>query len=251
MGRSAKRELEALAKRVVSCEKCPRLRAYCAEVGRKKRRAYMDWEYWTRPLPGFGDPSARLLVVGLAPAANGGTRTGRVFCGDSSGDWLIRALFDTGFANQPISVSRDDGLVLRDTFITAVVRCAPPENKPSVQEVSNCLPYLGAELKALVNLKAILVLGKVAMDGLVKSLRNEYGLELRPRPEFVHGATYDLGEGLPRLYVSYHPSRRNTQTKMMSWGKWIRTFRRIRDDLGEAGVPPPKRVFLDAPPGRS
>jgi len=197
----------------------------------------MDWDYWSRPLPGFGDPSAELLVVGLAPAANGGTRTGRVFCGDSSGDWLTRALYETGFASQPTSVSRDDGLALKGAYVTAVVRCAPPENKPSRQEMANCLPYLAEELVALTQLRAILVLGQVALGGTVQVLRSEFGLDLKPAPKFVHGASYELGTRGIRLYVSYHPSRRNTQTKMMTWPMWIRSFRTIRRVLEpRAGV---------------
>lgn len=231
---SGEDELDSLARRVVDCQKCSRLREYCEHIGRKKRRAFIDWDYWCRPLPGFGDPTARLLVVGLAPAANGGTRTGRMFCGDSSGDWLIKALHETGFANQPVSVSRDDGLILTDAYLTAVVRCAPPGNKPSRQEVENCIPYLGDELRLLGDVKVVLALGQIALNGLVQVLRSEFGVNPKPVPRFRHGASYDLGGRSPRLYVSYHPSRRNTQTKMLTWPMWIRTFRRIRRELGES-----------------
>jgi len=226
--------LDALALEVTKCEKCPRLREYCALIGTKKRKAFLNWEYWKKPLPGFGDPKAKLLVVGLAPAANGGTRTGRFFCGDSSGDWLIRALYKTGFANQPTSTSIEDGLVLTGAYLTAIVRCAPPENKPAKDEITNCMPYLEEELRILRDVKIVLVLGQVAFRGFIDTLRGEFGLHSSSEARFRHGAIYDLGKGFPKLYVSYHPSRRNTQTKMLTWPMWIRTFQKIRHELMQA-----------------
>lgn len=216
---------------MVGCRRCPRLRKYCELVGTRKRRAYSNWNYWKKPLPGFGDPSAELMVVGLAPAANGGTRTGRMFCGDSSGDWLIKALYETGFANQPTSTSRDDGLTLKGAYVTAVARCAPPGNKPTQREIQNCLPYLCDELRALTDLKVVLALGEIALKGLVRVFRREFDLSLEPAPRFTHGASYCLGGGRPKLYVSYHPSRRNTQTGLLTWPMWIDTFHTIRGEL--------------------
>jgi len=223
-----------LADRVIGCHKCPRLTEYCKLVGERKRKAFADWDYWAKPLPGFGDPKAKFLIIGLAPAANGGTRTGRIFCGDSSGDWLVRALYQTGFANQPISTSRDDGLKLTGVYLAAVVRCAPPKNKPTPQEVRNCLPYLGEELRVLRDVKFVMVLGRIAFQGFIKVLREEYGRDLRPLPKFQHGAVYEIGGGLPKLYVSYHPSKRNTQTKLLTWSMWIRAFREVRSELKAA-----------------
>lgn len=229
--------LDSLDQRVINCHNCPRLRAYCELVGTRKRKAFLNWDYWKKPLPGFGDARARLLVIGLAPAANGGTRTGRMFCGDSSGDWLIRALYETGFANQPSSKSRNDGLILTGAYLTAVVRCAPPENKPTAEEIGNCLPYLGEELRILRDVKIVVTLGQTALQGFVQVLRSEFGLDLRPAPRFEHGAVYEIDRH-PRVYVSYHPSRRNTQTKLLTWPMWLRTFRKIRRELDtlESGV---------------
>jgi uracil-DNA glycosylase family 4 len=191
-------------------------------IGATKRKSFRDWDYWKKPLPGFGDREAKVLIIGLAPAANGGTRTGRLFCGDSSGDW---------FANQPTSVSKEDGLELSGVYLSAVVRCAPPENKPSKVEIANCLPYLVKELRYLRDLRVVLVLGGIAFDGFIQVLRTEFELPLVPKPKFKHGAIYNLGTRYPKLFVSYHPSRRNTQTGILSWPMWIRTFRKIRDEL--------------------
>ncbi|MEM2906267.1 MAG: uracil-DNA glycosylase [Candidatus Bathyarchaeia archaeon] len=221
--------LKALAERVVSCERCPRLRAYCEEVARVKKRAYKDWTYWGRPLPGFGDPYARLLVVGLAPAAHGGNRTGRMFTGDGSGDWLIKALYEAGFANQPLSVNREDGLKLKAAYITAAVRCAPPRNKPTRQEIENCSPYLAEELKLLREVKVVLTLGRVAFDTYLSHLPE--GLA-EPRPSFKHGAVYQTGSEAPTLAASYHPSRQNTQTGKLTWQAWRSIFTEIRKILG-------------------
>ena len=215
-------EFRELAERIVHCDRCPRLRAYCEEVARTKRRAYMAWTYWGRPLPGFGDPHAALLIIGLAPAAHGGNRTGRMFTGNGSGDWLIRALYEVGLANRPISVCREDGLELKSTYITAVVRCAPPGNKPLREEIENCSEYLSEELRLLDDVRVVLTLGRVAF--------NTY-LQLAPgsgRPVFKHGAMYGSGCGQPYLVASYHPSRQNTLTGKLKWKDWMDIFTRIR-----------------------
>ena len=216
---------------IVQCESCPRLRDYCERVAREKRKAFLDWDYWEKPLPGFGDPEARLLVVGLAPAAHGGLRTGRMFCGDGSGDWLIKALYQSGFSNQPTSTSRDDGLELDGAYLTAVVRCAPPGNEPRADEVENCLPYLRREIRLLRRVRSVLTLGHIAFDGFLTVAESEYHFYPKPRPRFRHGAVYSLGQDKPRLYVSYHPSRQNTQTGRLTWTEWEGVFKAIRSDL--------------------
>lgn len=200
-----------LHREVVACTACPRLVPYRERVAREKRRQYRNDEYWGRPLPGFGDADARLLIVGLAPAAHGGNRTGRMFTGDSSGMWLARALYRAGFANQPTSIHRDDGLALRDAYITAGVRCAPPNNKPTPNEIAACRPFLIQELRLLHRVRVVVALGKLAFDMYLAS-RVGAGLDVpSPRPTFGHGATYRLPEGVT-LLASYHPSRQNTQT---------------------------------------
>lgn len=213
-----------LSGQVVSCERCPRLRAFCNEVAQAKRRAYSDWTYWGKPLPGFGDMGARLLIIGLAPAAHGGNRTGRMFTGDSSGDWLMRTLFEAGFANQPQSLNRDDGLTLRGAYITAIVRCAPPNNKPTKEETANCSSYLTRELELLQNVKLVLTLGKLAFDAYLNHVDRNLAA---PRPTFRHGSIYELGPDKPTLMVSYHPSRQNTQTHKLTWEQWSNTFDRV------------------------
>jgi uracil-DNA glycosylase family 4 len=219
--------LQEIGEAVVACRRCPRLIAHIQTVAERKVRRYRNWEYWGRPLPGFGDPEARLFILGLAPAAHGGNRTGRMFTGDSSGDWLIRALYETGFANQPHSVSLDDGLRLRDTYITAVVRCAPPGNRPTVQEIANCHEYWVRELAALSRVRVVLTLGRVAFETFL-----HYTLPAkRQRPAFRHGGTYPLPGGLV-LKASYHPSRQNTQTGRLTWPMWIQVFREVRALLG-------------------
>jgi uracil-DNA glycosylase family 4 len=195
---------------VVACERCPRLRRFCLKVAREKVKRFRDEEYWGRPVPGFGDPRARLLVVGLAPAAHGGNRTGRVFTGDRSGDFLFAGLHRTGFASQPLSTSRGDGLVLRDCYVAPVARCAPPANKPTPAEIARCREYLAREWALLPRLRAVLVLGRIAMDGFLGLLR-ESGRTLPGRLEFAHGAAHDLGDGI-RLFCSYHVSQQNTFT---------------------------------------
>jgi len=180
-------------------------------VAREKKRAHRDEEYWGRPIPGFGDPAARLLIVGLAPAAHGGNRTGRVFTGDSSGDFLMRALHRAGFANIPTSTHVRDGLALADAYIAAAVRCAPPDNKPLPSEIENCLPWLAAELEALTRLQVIVALGRIAFDATLRVL-SARGATVRPRPAFAHGLVHRFEGPVPALVASYHPSRQNTNT---------------------------------------
>ena len=201
------RELES---EVISCRRCPRLVAWREEVARVKRASYAGQEYWGRPLPGFGDPAARVLVLGLAPAAHGGNRTGRIFTGDRSGDWLFAAMYRTGFASQPTSVSRDDGLTLRGAYVTAAVRCAPPANRPLPSERDNCLPYLVRELSLLDSVSVIVTLGSFAWDAALLVTRALGEPVPRPRPKFGHGATAEVGR--LTLLGSFHPSQQNTFT---------------------------------------
>lgn len=219
-------DLDTLNRRITSCRKCPRLVAYREKVAREKVARFRGWTYWGRPVPGFGDPQARILVVGLAPAAHGGNRTGRVFTGDRSGDWLYRALFRAGFANQPTSVSRDDGLRLRGAYIAAAVRCAPPQNRPSAAEFYRCAPYLEAEVALLGDLRVVVALGHIAMDRFLGAWKATGHEVPRPRPPFGHGRTFDL-DGLT-LITSYHPSQRNTQTGLLSEAMFDDIFRKAR-----------------------
>ena len=198
---------------IVTCEQCSRLRTYCQRIGQEKRRAYRDDTYWARPVPGFGDSAARLLIVGLAPAAHGANRTGRVFTGDGvggSGDFLMASLHRTGFANIPTSQRVDDGLTLRDAYIAAAVRCAPPDNKPTPEEVARCLPHLHAEVDALPNIAVIVALGRIAFDAYLQMVKLT-GVAVRPKPAFGHGSVAALPNG-QTLLGCYHPSRQNTNT---------------------------------------
>jgi len=199
-----------LEEELVACRKCARLAAYREEVARSRRKAYHDQDYWGKPVPGFGDHEARLLIFGLAPGAHGSNRTGRMFTGDSSGEFLYRALFKAGFANQPQASSRSDGLTLRDAFISATCRCVPPDNKPLPGEMLNCRPFLVAEIDLLTHLRGIVALGKIGFDNILAVYRQR-GNRI-PALEFKHDKFYDLGPGLPWLLASYHPSRQNTQT---------------------------------------
>ena len=203
---------------IVSCERCPRLRSYCSRVAQEKKRAYRDHEYWGRPVPGFGDPRARLLLVGLAPAAHGANRTGRVFTGDGiggSGDFLMAALHRAGFANIPTSNDPNDGLRLRDAFISMAVRCAPPDNKPLPEEIARCLDHLDAEVRQLSRVQVVVALGKIGFDAWLQLLQRR-GIRITPRPAFGHGAIVRVagdGSGVPSWLVGcYHPSRQNTNT---------------------------------------
>lgn len=228
--------LAALERRVVACTKCPELRAYCAQVGREKKRAFRAWDYWARPVPGWGDPQARVVLVGLAPGAHGSNRTGRPFTGDGSGEWLYRALHRAGFANRPDATHRDDGMQLRDCYITAVVRCAPPANKPTPQQRDRCVPYLSEELAALPRTRVIVTLGKFADDALHALVRSA-GAHRTAREPFRHGAqtTVDLpGIAGVTLLASYHPSRQNTQTGVLTEPMLDAIFTRARECVARA-----------------
>ncbi|MDX1983443.1 MAG: uracil-DNA glycosylase [Bryobacteraceae bacterium] len=217
--------LAALMDEVVACNRCPRLRAHCREVASLKRRAYRDWDYWGKPVPSFGDPAARLLIVGLAPGAHGANRTGRMFTGDSSGDYLYRALHAAGFANQPTSVSAGDGLKLRDAYIAASARCAPPDNKPSREELSNCRPFLERELDLLRNVKVVVALGRIGFETCLGVLKDRGRIESRSTYQFAHNRLHQLPGQLPALIASYHPSRQNTSTGRLTDAMLLDVFR--------------------------
>jgi uracil-DNA glycosylase family 4 len=222
-------DLAAVRQAIITCQRCPRLRSYCERIGREKRAAYRDDTYWARPVPGFGDPAARVLLVGLAPAAHGGNRTGRVFTGDGeggSGDFLMSALHATGFANQPFSRSADDGLRLNGAWIAAVARCAPPDNKPTPLEIANCRPHLRAEIDALPNLSVYVALGRIAFDACWKLLA-ERGIQPACRPTFEHGRVYRVKDA-PAIVASYHPSRQNTHTGRLTQTMLRAVFRTVR-----------------------
>jgi uracil-DNA glycosylase family 4 len=227
-----KRDLRVLADEIVACRKCARLVEYREKVAREKRRAYREWEYWGKPVPGFGDSSAQLLILGLAPAAHGANRTGRMFTGDRSGDFLYAALHKAGFANQATSLHRDDRLSLENAYITATCRCAPPDNKPLPAEISNCRGYLERELEIL-RPKAILALGKVAWDGYLDILKQRGAIASRALFKFVHGAEAEIAPGTPRLFGVYHPSQQNTQTGRVTPAMYAQVLRRIRQFLGK------------------
>jgi uracil-DNA glycosylase len=229
--------LAAVRAAIVRCNDCPRLRRYCAQVAAEKRAAYRDHVYWGRPVPGFGDPAARLLLVGLAPAAHGANRTGRVFTGDGvggSGDFLLGALHATGFANIPTSHHVDDGLVLRDAYILSAVRCAPPANKPAPDEIARCRRHLVAELGALPRVRVVVALGKIGHDAYLAHVAETHGVRPRPRPAFGHGSEAHLGDGLPLLLGCYHPSRQNTNTGKLTPPMMRAVFARARALLEES-----------------
>jgi uracil-DNA glycosylase family 4 len=220
--------LEILNRQIVACRRCPRLVEYREEVGRVKRRAYRDQDYWAKPVPGFGDSRARMLLIGLAPGGHGANRTGRMFTGDSSGNFLYRALFETGFASQPTSVSRDDGLVLTDAYISAAVRCAPPDNKPLPDEVRNCRPYLEKELELLRDLKVVVALGRLAFDVYLTILRDQGKIARRSDFVFGHNEEHRIGPGQPVLISSFHPSQQNTSTGKLTEAMFRAVFLRAR-----------------------
>jgi uracil-DNA glycosylase family 4 len=212
---------------IINCERCPRLRIYCAEIARVKRRAYLDKEYWGRPVPSFGDPMARVWIVGLAPGAHGSNRTGRPFTGDGSGDFLYPVLYDTGFASQPKAISRDDGMKLLSLWISSVVRCAPPGNKPTPGEQRNCAPWLDEEVAMLRNLRVVVCLGKIAFDGFLGQQVRAGNIAARSKFKFRHGAEYALPDGVTVL-ASYHPSLQNTNTGKLTRMMFLDIFRRAR-----------------------
>ena len=218
-----------LAERVISCERCPRLREHCVAIARTRRRAFRDQEYWGLPVPGFGDPDARLLIIGLAPAAHGANRTGRMFTGDSSGSWLYEALHRFGWANRPDSVDTNDGLRLQGAYVTAAARCAPPDNKPAPSEIANCREYLVRELDLLRKVAVVLCLGRIAFDSYLATLKARGTPWSGTRPAFAHSALHFAGDArLPRLVSSYHPSRQNTQTGRLTRDMFHAAFARCR-----------------------
>jgi uracil-DNA glycosylase family 4 len=224
--------LERLNKAITRCARCPRLVRWREASAKKPPRRYIGQTYWAKPLPGFGDPNARVLIVGLAPAAHGGNRTGRMFTGDRSGDWLYGALHSADFANQPNSDHRSDGLKLRDCYITAAVRCAPPGNKPARSEYQRCRPYLVQELKLFGQLKVVIALGKIAFDSFLAAYQENGGVVPRPRPKFGHGVSVDLPAGL-RLICSYHPSQQNTFTGKLTRPMFQSVFDQAKAALGD------------------
>jgi uracil-DNA glycosylase len=256
---SVQNDLAILQQRVVACTRCERLVKYCLKVARERKRMYRDWEYWGKPIPSFGDPQAELLILGLAPAAHGGNRTGRIFTGDRSGDFLYRSLYEAGFANQPESRQRGDGLKLNNCYITAALRCAPPANKPLPEELLNCQPYLEAELRLLKRVRAVLALGRIAFDTYLRlALRPAEPRLTSPRRatptdhaaggaeeqqkslprssfRFAHGANYEIPGRSPRLFASYHPSQQNTQTGRLTPEMMRPVFEDIRRFLFTSG----------------
>jgi uracil-DNA glycosylase len=235
VGQASRPALQLVHADIVSCERCPRLREYCQRIGREKRKAFRDDTYWARPVPGFGDPGARVLLIGLAPAAHGANRTGRVFTGDGgggSGDFLMASLHRAGFANIPTSQHPQDGLMLTDAFIAAAVRCAPPDNKPTPEEIANCLPHLDAEIAALPRVRIVVALGKIAFDAYLQLLRTR-GIVMRPRPQFAHASVAALPNG-QTLIGCYHPSRQNTNTGKLTAGMMDVVFRNAKRILARS-----------------
>jgi uracil-DNA glycosylase family 4 len=234
--------LDAVNAAIVVCRKCPRLVTYREEVARVKRRAFREQVYWGRPLPGFGDPLAWLWIVGLAPAAHGGNRTGRVFTGDRSGDFLYAALYRAGLANQPASVSIDDGLHLRGVYVSAAVRCAPPDNKPLPEEYDRCRPYMAADLRLLQQVRVIFALGKIAFDNALRVLVDAGAVLASPRPAFGHARAYEVGQY--RLVSSYHPSQRNTQTGLLTPAMMDAALALAKEDLPDTTSNSPDRSTI-------
>ena len=226
MPENVKTRLAVLMREVVACERCPRLREYCRGIAETKRRAYLEWDYWAKPVPSFGDPKAPVLVIGLAPGAHGSNRTGRMFTGDGSGNFLYRVLHETGFASQPESRSRDDGLKLTGIYITAAVRCAPPGNKPDRDEFRNCRPYLERELDLLEDVRVVVALGRIAFDTYLGILRQRGIIAGRSGFVFAHDREHDLGPRAPVLISSYHPSQQNTSTGKLTPEMLRRVFER-------------------------
>lgn len=242
--------LAELNARVVQCERCPRLRTYCEAIALQKRRAYRHEQYWGKPVPSFGDPDARVLLLGLAPGAHGSNRTGRPFTGDGSGAFLYPLLWEAGFASQPQATSRHDGMRLRDAFITSVARCAPPENKPTAQELAHCAPYLDQELALLPRLRVVLALGRIAFDGFTQWLGRTGRIERRSAYRFAHGAEYPLpGGGF--LLATFHPSLQNTNTGRLTAPMLLKVLVRARElaSLSRTGAICPKQAGARSPEG--
>ena len=225
-----KDSLAILEREITNCRKCPRLVAYLENVARVKRRAYRDWTYWGRPVPAFGDPKAHLAIIGLAPGAHGANRTGRMFTGDRSGEFLYEQLYRAGFANRPTSTRLGDGLALQGALISATIRCAPPDNKPLPEEIRNCVPYLEREI-ALVRPRAILALGGIALNAYLDLLKRQGRIPSRAAYPFSHGAVFGLPGDLPRLFAAYHPSQQNTQTGRLTPAMFAEVLKKIRKFL--------------------
>lgn len=224
-------ELLQVSEEIVACTRCPRLREYCTALGQTKRRAYLDWDYWTLPVPGFGDPNARVLIVGLAPGAHGANRTGRPFTGDGAGNFMYPVLYETGFASQPEATSRNDGLKLRYARIASICRCAPPADKPTPLEIRNCASHLSAEIQALKRLRVVVALGRIAFDGYLNFLIGQGTIASRSAYAFSHGAEHRLPNGMV-LLASYHPSLRNTNTGRLDRAMFTGVFVRARELAG-------------------
>jgi uracil-DNA glycosylase family 4 len=219
---------EILQQEIIACERCERLRTYCQDIARVKRAAFLDWEYWGRPVPNLGDPNGRLLIVGLAPAAHGANRTGRMFTGDRSGDFLFRALHETGFVNQPGSTHAGDGLELHDIAITSAAHCAPPDNKPLPEEMANCSEYLAATFSLMPNLRGVIALGKIGFDAALRFYMDQKWIENKRGLQFGHGAHYTF-ERPPFILCSYHPSQQNTFTGRLTMEMFLEIFRTARN----------------------
>ncbi|HEY6393102.1 MAG TPA: uracil-DNA glycosylase [Bryobacteraceae bacterium] len=222
------KSLEVLNREIIVCRKCPRLVEFREHIAQVKRRAYRECDYWGKPVPGFGDPKASVLLIGLAPGAHGANRTGRVFTGDRSGEFLYRAMYETGFASQPTGASREDGLQLFDAYISAAVRCVPPDNKPLPQEIRNCRPFLERELGLLKNVRVIVALGRLAFDAYLTILQDQSKISRRSQFVFGHGVEHRTGAGQPLLIGSYHPSQQNTSTGKLTEEMLRRIFVRAR-----------------------
>lgn len=218
--------LDQLNSEIVACTRCPRLITHCRAVAQAKRRAYLEWEYWGKPVPGFGDRDAKVLILGLAPGAHGSNRTGRPFTGDGSGYFMYPVLYQAGFASQPNATHRDDGLELKGAYITSVGRCAPPQNKPTPEELANCAPFLDRELAELKQVKVVVTLGKIAFDGYLHYLKRKGLLNGRSSFRFAHGVTYDLPDG-KILLASYHPSMQNTNTGKLTEEMFLQIFKKV------------------------
>ncbi len=227
--------LKQLHDELIACRLCPRLVEYREQIGREKRRAYRDWEYWAKPVPGFGDPRARVLILGLAPGAHGSNRTGRPFTGDSSGNFMYPVLHQTGFASQPNATRLEDGLTLKDAYITAAVRCAPPQNKPTPSELSNCSSYLDRELDLLKEVKVVVALGRIGFDAYLNYLKRNGVLQSKSEYAFMHGAEYTLPNG-KILLASYHPSNQNTNTGKLSEKMFRKIFERAQVLVGKSST---------------